>query len=244
MTARQLSGRPLAADINAASEQRVARLAERGVAPALGLAVTESDSSSESYLRMIRRSAARVGIETVDIDLGTDPTGARDRLEHAVAGPRISGVIVQTPLPPGMDLAELASVLPPLKDVDGASTQSLGRLMAGLSAHPPATAEAVVALLEHYDVELSGRHVVVVGRSLVVGKPLAQLLLARDATVTVCHSRTKDRGSSRPITSAPRRSSSTWGRTSTPTAMSSAMSTRQWRSMLPHSRRSPAGSAP
>jgi methylenetetrahydrofolate dehydrogenase (NADP+)/methenyltetrahydrofolate cyclohydrolase len=91
-----------------------------------------------------------------------------------------------------VDFARAASSIEPAKDVDGANPSSLGRLVAGLTAFPPATAQAVVALLDHYGIELSGRHAAVVGRSTVVGKPVAQLLLDRDATVTICHSRTAD----------------------------------------------------
>jgi methylenetetrahydrofolate dehydrogenase (NADP+) / methenyltetrahydrofolate cyclohydrolase len=106
--------------------------------------------------------------------------------------PEVHGVILQTPLPGGANLAGLAAAIPPAKDVDGASPESLGRLVAGLPAFAPATAEAVLAVLDHYEVELRGRHAVVVGRSVVVGKPVAHLLLDRHATVTVCHSRTPD----------------------------------------------------
>jgi methylenetetrahydrofolate dehydrogenase (NADP+)/methenyltetrahydrofolate cyclohydrolase len=95
-------------------------------------------------------------------------------------------------VPAGANLAELAAVIPAAKDVDGASPESLGRLMAGLPAFAPATAEAVLTLLDHYQVQLRGRHAVVVGRSVVVGKPVAHLLLARHCTVTICHSRTAD----------------------------------------------------
>jgi methylenetetrahydrofolate dehydrogenase (NADP+)/methenyltetrahydrofolate cyclohydrolase len=100
--------------------------------------------------------------------------------------------MLQTPLPDGLRLADLASAIDPAKDVDGANPLSLGRLVAVLPAFAPATATAVVELLDHYQVRLDGVRAVVVGRSAVVGKPLAHLLLNRDATVTVCHSRTPD----------------------------------------------------
>ena len=103
------------------------------------------------------------------------------------------GIILQTPLPPGVDVTEVATAIDPAKDVDGANPQSLGRLAAGLPAFPPATAAAVLALLDHHDVVLAGRHAVVLGRSTVVGKPVAHLLLDRDATVTVCHSHPEPR---------------------------------------------------
>jgi methylenetetrahydrofolate dehydrogenase (NADP+)/methenyltetrahydrofolate cyclohydrolase len=100
--------------------------------------------------------------------------------------------MLQTPLPEGALLADLARAIPAGKDVDGASPESLGRVTAGLPAFAPATAEAVLALLDYYQVELHGRHAVVVGRSVVVGKPVAHLLLDRHATVTISHSRTAD----------------------------------------------------
>jgi methylenetetrahydrofolate dehydrogenase (NADP+)/methenyltetrahydrofolate cyclohydrolase len=106
--------------------------------------------------------------------------------------PEVHGVILQTPLPDQANLAELATAIPIAKDIDGASPESLGRLAAGLPAFAPATAEAVLALLDHYQAELLGRRAVVVGRSVVVGKPVAHLLLDRHATVTICHSRTLD----------------------------------------------------
>jgi methylenetetrahydrofolate dehydrogenase (NADP+)/methenyltetrahydrofolate cyclohydrolase len=106
--------------------------------------------------------------------------------------PEVHGIIAATPLPAGASLAGLAAAIPSAKDVDGASPESLGRLAAGLPAFAPATAEAVLGLLDHYGVELRGRHAVVVGRSVVVGKPAAHLLLDRHATVTICHSRTAD----------------------------------------------------
>ena len=104
----------------------------------------------------------------------------------------VHGIILQTPLPPGVDGVALAGDIAVEKDVDGANPVSLGRLTAGLPAFAPATAAAVMRLLDDHGVTLSGRRAVVVGRSLVVGKPVAMLLLERDATVTVCHSRTVD----------------------------------------------------
>ena len=104
----------------------------------------------------------------------------------------MAGIILTTPLPGGARLAELAAAIDPAKDVDGANPVSLGRLMTGLPAFAPATAEAVLRLLDHHRVELEGRRAVVVGRSAVVGKPVAHLLLDRNATVTIAHSRTRD----------------------------------------------------
>ena len=119
-------------------------------------------------------------------------TDVRSAVARLSADDTVHGIIVQTPLPPGVDFVGIAEAIAPEKDVDGANPVSLGRLTAGLPAFAPATAAAVLRLLDDHGVELAGRRAVVVGRSLVVGKPAAMLLLARDATVTICHSRTKD----------------------------------------------------
>jgi methylenetetrahydrofolate dehydrogenase (NADP+)/methenyltetrahydrofolate cyclohydrolase len=116
----------------------------------------------------------------------------RAELAALSGDPTVHGIILQTPLPADAVLEDLAAAIDPAKDVDGANPLSLGRLAAGLPAFAPATAEAVVALLDHHGIPLSGAHAVVIGRSTVVGKPAAHLLLQRNATVTVCHSHTKD----------------------------------------------------
>jgi methylenetetrahydrofolate dehydrogenase (NADP+)/methenyltetrahydrofolate cyclohydrolase len=131
-----------------------------------------------------------VRVERLADDASAADVGATLRRLSADAG--VHGIILQTPLPTGVDGVEVAGDIAFEKDVDGANPLSLGRLTAGLPAFAPATAAAVMRLLDDHGVALSGRRVVVVGRSLVVGKPVAMLLLARDATVTVCHSRTVD----------------------------------------------------
>ena len=121
-----------------------------------------------------------------------DPATIRAALTRLSADDTVHGIILQTPLPPGATLEDLAGAIAVEKDVDGANPLSLGRLAAGLPAYPPATAAAVLAILDHHGVELAGRRATVIGRSTVVGKPVAHLLLDRHATVTVCHSRTPD----------------------------------------------------
>jgi methylenetetrahydrofolate dehydrogenase (NADP+)/methenyltetrahydrofolate cyclohydrolase len=149
------------------------------------------DEASAAYVRSIANAAAREGI-AVDVLRTTTANGITATLAQLGDDPEVHAVMLQTPLPDGALLADLARAIPPAKDVDGASPESLGRLVAGLPAFAPATAEAVLALLDHYQVQLRGRHAVVVGRSVVVGKPVAHLLLDRHATVTICHSRTAD----------------------------------------------------
>ncbi|MCX4747625.1 bifunctional 5,10-methylenetetrahydrofolate dehydrogenase/5,10-methenyltetrahydrofolate cyclohydrolase [Kitasatospora sp. NBC_01287] len=194
MTAAVLSGTELAASIRAEAAARAAELAALGRRPRLCVVTATADESSAWYVRSIVRAAEKTGLECAVHDLGADadPAAISALLAELSADPAVHGLMLQTPLPAGTTLEELASAIAFEKDVDGANPLSLGRLASGLPAFPPATAEAVVALLDHHKVQLSGRQAVVVGRSTVVGKPAAHLLLDRDATVTVCHSRTAD----------------------------------------------------
>jgi methylenetetrahydrofolate dehydrogenase (NADP+)/methenyltetrahydrofolate cyclohydrolase len=193
MTADVLSGTELATAVRTRTARRAAESVERGRPPRLAVVVATGEESTAWYVRSIAGAARRVGVDCLVDDVGAAATAAtvRAALDGLAADDAVHGIILQTPLPPGVDVAELVGSIPPEKDVDGANPVSLGRLMCGRPAYAPATARAVVELLAHAGHDLSGRHVVVVGRSTVVGKPLTQLLLDRDATVTVCHSRTK-----------------------------------------------------
>jgi len=189
--ARELSGRELARQLRAGVAARAAALAADGRQPRLAVVTANDDGGSAAYVRSLAGAAAREGI-ACDVTHTATTAGIIATLAQLADDPEVHGIILQTPLPEGANLAELAAAIPPPKDVDGASPESLGRLMAGLPAFAPATAEAVLAILDHYAVELRGRRAVVVGRSVVVGKPAAHLLLDRHATVTVAHSRTPD----------------------------------------------------
>jgi methylenetetrahydrofolate dehydrogenase (NADP+)/methenyltetrahydrofolate cyclohydrolase len=189
-----LDGRPRAAEIRAEVALAAAESTARGVIPRLAVVVATEDESAAWYVRSIARAAEKSGLTCDIVTLPADSGAAqvREALERLGADPGVHGVILQTPLPEGVGAAESAAALDPAKDVDGANPLSLGRLAAGLPAFAPATAEAVVQLLDFHHVPLAGRTVAIVGRSTVVGKPLAHLLLDRDATVTVAHSRTTD----------------------------------------------------
>jgi methylenetetrahydrofolate dehydrogenase (NADP+)/methenyltetrahydrofolate cyclohydrolase len=198
-----LSGRELAAAIRAETAAQAAELTAAGRTPTLAVVTATADEASAWYVRSLSRTAAKVGIACDVTDLGPASPSRPESQDAAVESirvalialsenPLIHGIVLQTPLPGGARLAELAGLIDPAKDVDGANPTSLGRLMTGLPTFAPATAAAVLALLDRYEVALSGRRAVVVGRSAVVGKPVAQLMIARDATVTVCHSRTVD----------------------------------------------------
>jgi len=188
---RELSGRELARQLRADAAAQAAALAAAGRQPRLAVVTATDDGGSAAYVRSIANAAAREGI-ACDVARTTTVAGITATLASLADDPEVHGIILQTPLPEGANLAELAAAIPPAKDVDGASPESIGRLVAGLPAFAPATAEAVLRLLDHYKVELRGRHAVVVGRSVVVGKPAAHLLLDRHATVTISHSRTAD----------------------------------------------------
>jgi methylenetetrahydrofolate dehydrogenase (NADP+)/methenyltetrahydrofolate cyclohydrolase len=188
---KELSGRQLAAQIRADATTRAAELTARGRQPRLAVVVATQDESTAWYVRNISGAADKTGI-ACDVTRTHTVAGVAAALAQLADDPDVHGVILQTPLPDGARLSELAEVIPAAKDVDGASSQSLGRLVAGLPAFVSATAEAVLALLDHHQVQTRGRRAVVVGRSVIVGKPVAHLLVSRDATVTICHSRTAD----------------------------------------------------
>ena len=172
-SARALPGRELAARIRAGVAARAAELGRAGRQPRLAVVTATDDEASAAYVRSIANAAAREGI-ACDVLRTTTANGITATLAQLGDDPEVHAVMLQTPLPDGALLADLARAIPPAKDVDGASPESLGRLVAGLPAFAPATAEAVLALLDHYQVELLGRHAVVVGRSVVVGKPVEQ----------------------------------------------------------------------
>ncbi|GII89984.1 bifunctional 5,10-methylenetetrahydrofolate dehydrogenase/5,10-methenyltetrahydrofolate cyclohydrolase [Sinosporangium siamense] len=194
MTATLLSGKELAAAIRAEIAVKAAELSAVGVRPRLAVVYATADESAAWYVRLIAKTAEKVGVGCEIVDLGPDASerDVRYKLSSLSLDQRVHGIILQTPLPHGVRMQDVALAIAFEKDVDGANPLSLGRLVSGLPAFAPTTAEAVVRLLDHHHVELTGRRVAVVGRSAVVGKPVAHLLLNQNATVTVCHSRTKD----------------------------------------------------
>jgi len=189
-----LEGKKTAGAIRAEAAETVQLLRAAGTVPSLALVLATADESAAWYTRSIVRAGEKIGID-VRVERLADDTSAADvrsALVRLSADDTVHGIILQTPLPPGVEVIDVAGAIAPEKDVDGTNPVSLGRLTAGLPAFAPATAAAVLQLLDDHGIELSGRRAVVVGRSLVVGKPVAMLLLERDATVTICHSRTRD----------------------------------------------------
>jgi methylenetetrahydrofolate dehydrogenase (NADP+) / methenyltetrahydrofolate cyclohydrolase len=190
-----VDGRTIAATMATATAAAAAVLHGAGITPTLAVLVPTDDPGAAWYVRAIQRAAARTGI-ACQVHRMSGPPGAEQiagRLAELSLDPGVHGVICQTPLPAGVDLPAAGTAIPVGKDVDGANPASLGGLAAGLpGVFAPATAAAVLAILRHERVPLIGRRAVVVGRSTVVGKPAALLLLAEHATVTIAHSRTRD----------------------------------------------------
>ncbi|WP_199042143.1 bifunctional 5,10-methylenetetrahydrofolate dehydrogenase/5,10-methenyltetrahydrofolate cyclohydrolase [Glycomyces salinus] len=188
-----IDGRAVAKHLREEVAAAAEKLRGRGVVPALAVVVPTDDEGTAWYVRSIAKAARKEGLEC-RVEQLQDP--GRDeivaKLQELSADPAVHGVICQTPLPEGVTLAEVGGHIDPYKDIDGANPHSLGRLAAGLRTWAPATSAAVLELLRREGAPLEGARAVVVGRSTVVGKPAALLLLAESATVTVCHSRTED----------------------------------------------------
>ncbi|MCE2526395.1 MAG: bifunctional methylenetetrahydrofolate dehydrogenase/methenyltetrahydrofolate cyclohydrolase FolD [Actinomycetia bacterium] len=194
MAALVLSGREVAAAVMEEVAAEVAALASSDHVPGLATVLVGEDPASHTYVRAKRRDAAKVGIRSVHHQLDAD--SSQERIEDLVrslsADPGVDGILVQLPLPRGLDEGRVVGCIDPGKDVDGLHTQNLGRLVAELPGPRPCTPAGVMRILSHYDLPISGRRAVIIGRSFLVGKPLALLMATKgaDATVTIAHSRT------------------------------------------------------
>lgn len=192
--ATRMRGQPLAEELRAGVRRDVERLHEEGVTPTLGTVLMTADDAATSFMDRKHEACRAFGIETTRVDV--DPTASAATLYRAVDrladDDEVTALFVQVPLPAHVDESAVRERVPPGKDVDCFAPANLGRLVAGEPVVTPATAAAVLRLLDAYDVALAGREAVVVGRTTAIGMPIAQLLLARDATVTVCHTSTAD----------------------------------------------------
>ncbi len=192
--AKILNGKAAAAEVRSEVASEVAELRERGVPVRLDVILAGDDPASITYVASKERDSEEVGIESRVHRFSADV--AQEDLSDLVGrlneDANVSGFFIQLPLPERLDPMPLISSISPAKDVDGLSPESVGRLVVGLPSLLPCTPHGVIQLLKRNGIELSGREAVVVGRSNLVGKPLAQLLLRENATVTLCHSRTRD----------------------------------------------------
>jgi methylenetetrahydrofolate dehydrogenase (NADP+)/methenyltetrahydrofolate cyclohydrolase len=189
-----MDGRVVSAAVEGRTVERVAALAARGVTPGLAVVLVGEDPASQSYVNMKEKDCARIGIRSFDHRLPAETT--QEDLDELVrrlnADPDVHGILVQQPLPTHLDVEHVVATVSPEKDVDGFHPENLGRLMRGLTGHRACTPWGVMRMLDHYGIDPSGKRAVVVGRSLLVGRPMGLMLLERDATVTWCHSRTAD----------------------------------------------------
>lgn len=194
MSARIIDGKAVAATVRERVAREVAQVGARGVGVGLATVLVGEDPASHVYVRMKRKACEEAGIASVHHEPSADiESGAlRELLEGLNADPSVSGILLQLPLPGQLDADEMTAVIAPGKDVDGLTPLSAGMLAQGRPGLVPCTPAGVMELLAHEGVELEGARAVVLGRSQLVGKPVAQLLLAANATVTHCHSRTRD----------------------------------------------------
>lgn len=194
--ARVIDGREVAAVVRERVAAEVRELREQGVEPGLATVLVGDDPASEVYVRMKHRACDEVGIDSFDHELpATVSAGELGALMAELgADPRVSGILLQLPLPEHLEADALTARIPAAKDVDGLTPASAAALVQGRPGLVPCTPAGVMELLAHAGVELEGSRAVVLGRSALVGRPLAALLLAADATVTQCHSRTRDLG--------------------------------------------------
>jgi methylenetetrahydrofolate dehydrogenase (NADP+) / methenyltetrahydrofolate cyclohydrolase len=192
--ARILDGKAVAAEVRAQVAAQVAELAKKGVPVRLDVILVGEDPASVTYVSSKQHDSAEVGIDSIAHRFPADVSQKElaALVESLNGDPAVSGFFIQLPLPDGLDSMSLISRIAPAKDVDGLSPESAGRLALGLPSLLPCTPHGIVRLLKRNAIELAGREAVVIGRSNLVGKPLAQLLLRENATVTVCHSRTRN----------------------------------------------------
>jgi len=193
MPARILDGKALAAQVRARVKDEVAVLSRRGIRPGLAVILAGDDPASRVYVRNKTRACEETGVHSQQIDYPASVTQEEliRRISKLNADPSVHGILVQLPLPRGIDSAAVLNAVSPDKDADGFHPANLGALLAGQPRFVPCTPRGVMRLIAEAGVPLAGRRAVVIGRSTIVGKPLALLLLQKDATVTLCHSKTE-----------------------------------------------------
>ncbi len=194
MAAKILDGKSLAASIRSELKRQVAALVQRGVQPGLAVVLAGDDPASQVYVRNKTHAAAEIGVHSEKYQFRQDVTEALllSKIAALNDDPAVHSILVQLPLPKHIDSARVLEAIAPQKDVDGFHEVNLGALLAGRPGVVPCTPAGVMRLVDRAGVPLAGRHAVVLGRSNIVGKPLALLLLQKDASVTICHSKSRD----------------------------------------------------
>ena len=200
MTAKIIDGKQVAAEMREELKAEIIKLRESGIVPGLGVILVGEDPASQSYVKAKEKACDDIGIYSEDNRLPAETTQAEliECVEAMNRNPKIHGILVQLPLPKHIDESAVIGTIIPEKDVDGFTPVNVGNLVIGEKCFMPCTPHGVVQLLARSGVEIAGSHVVVVGRSNIVGKPVANMLLQKkenaNATVTICHTGTKDMG--------------------------------------------------
>lgn len=198
MTAKIIDGKQVAAQMREELKQQVAQLKTQGVTPGLAVILVGDDPASKSYVTAKEKACEEIGMHSEDNRLSAETTQAElmSLIDKCNKDPKVHGILVQLPLPKHINEDEVLLAIDPAKDVDGFHPVNVGRMVVGQEAYLPCTPHGVIQLLLRSGVELSGAEVVIVGRSNIVGKPLANMLIQKsktgNATVTVCHTRTKN----------------------------------------------------
>jgi methylenetetrahydrofolate dehydrogenase (NADP+)/methenyltetrahydrofolate cyclohydrolase len=196
MSALILDGKTLAKKTEAELSQRVSALkqANNGQAPILATILVGSDPASGTYVKMKQNACKRIGMESIAVELSEQTTTGQllAKIDELNANPNCHGILLQHPVPSQIDERACFDAIAAEKDVDGVTCLGFGRMAMNESAYGSATPQGIMRILEAYNIELSGKHAVVVGRSPILGKPMALMLLNANATVTICHSRTQD----------------------------------------------------
>ncbi|MCH4825813.1 MAG: bifunctional methylenetetrahydrofolate dehydrogenase/methenyltetrahydrofolate cyclohydrolase FolD [Planococcus sp. (in: firmicutes)] len=194
MTAKLIDGKAVSQKIKIQVQQRVEKLAKQGIIPGLAVVLVGENSASLTYVKNKKKTCEALGMRS-DLHQFPDTMTEQELLstiDELNNDSNIHGILVQLPLPKQIDEFKVISAISPEKDVDGFHPISVGNMMIGKEAFLPCTPHGIMELLAHYDIDPAGKHAVVIGRSNIVGKPIGQLLLQKDATVTYCHSKTKD----------------------------------------------------
>ncbi len=196
MTARIIDGKAIAQGLRAELKVRVDAMRANGITPGLAVIIVGEDPASKVYVGNKVKACAEIGLHSrhVALPANTSEVTLLEKIAELNADPAIHGLLVQLPLPPHIDSHKVLEAISPSKDVDGFHPMNVGALVTGTTLFPPCTPSGTMKLLEKMGVEIDGRHAVVVGRSNIVGKPMALMLLHKSATVTICTSRTKDLG--------------------------------------------------
>lgn len=191
-----LNGREVADSLLDAVKKDVEKLKSNGVSPRLAVLIWSGNSSGQIYVKNKEKACEQVGIESVRIDLADDVTQEEilAKIEELNKDASINGLIVQLPLPPHIDYPKILKAVDPYKDVDGFHAYNMGKMLLDKDFEDlaPCTPKGMIIILEKYKIDVSGMDAVVIGRSNIVGKPMAMMLANRGATVTICHSKTKD----------------------------------------------------